>query len=42
MEDDLRILRESDSDGYEGRVGGYREMSCDAPGHNLQIYNFGS
>jgi len=42
MEDDLRILRESDSDGYEGRVGGYREMSCDAPGHQLQIYNFGS
>ncbi len=42
MEDGNRILRQDSADAYTGRVGGYREMSCDAPGHQLQIYNFGS
>lgn len=36
-ETDQEMLRESDIDGYEVRIGGYPEVSCNAPGHNVNI-----
>lgn len=39
-DDGLKILRESSADGYEGRVGGYVEMTCDGPGNCVTLYNY--
>ena len=36
-ETDQEMLRESDIDGYEVRIGGYPEVSNNAPGHNVNI-----
>jgi len=38
-EDGLKMLREASADGYEGRVGGYIEMTCDGPGNCVTLYN---
>jgi len=35
--DSLRILRETSEDGVEGRIGGYRNLGCRAPGFNARI-----
>lgn len=35
--DGNKVLRASDSDGVELRVGGYRQVGCDAPGYNVVI-----
>ena len=36
-ETDQEMLREADIDGYEVRIGGYPEVSCCAPGHNVNM-----
>lgn len=36
-EDKNQILRESTSDAYEGRMGGYMNVGCKAPGWNARI-----
>jgi len=35
--DGNKILRTSDADAVELRVGGYFQLGCDAPGHNVVI-----
>ena len=35
--DGNKFLRENDSDGYELRVGGYKQVSCNAPAFNMNI-----
>lgn len=35
--DGMKILRESSSDGYEGRIGYYAQLASKAPGHNAVI-----
>lgn len=35
--DGNKMLRESDADAVELRVGGYRQLGCNAPGHNAVI-----
>lgn len=35
--DGNRMLRESDADAVELRIGGYRQLGCNAPGHNAVI-----
>ena len=35
--DGNRILRKSDDDAYEGRVGFYGNVACNAPGFNVRI-----
>lgn len=37
MEDDQKILREAADDAYQGRMGTYWQMMCDAPGWNSVI-----
>lgn len=34
-DDGLKMLRESQNDGYEWRMGGYFQLGCEAPGYNL-------
>jgi hypothetical protein len=36
-ETDQEMLRETDLDGYEVRIGGYPDISCNAPGYNVNI-----
>lgn len=36
-EDELQMLRQSSSDGYEVRVGGYFQLGCRAPGFNVSV-----
>jgi hypothetical protein len=36
-EDDLQMLRQSASDGYEVRIGGYFQLGCKAPGFNVCV-----
>lgn len=35
--DGNRMLRESDADAVELRIGGYSQLGCNAPGHNARI-----
>jgi hypothetical protein len=35
--DGNKFLRESDADGYELRVGGYKQVQCNAPAYNMNI-----
>ncbi len=35
--DGNKMLRESDADAVELRIGGYRQLGCNAPGHNAVI-----
>lgn len=35
--DGNKVLRESDADAVEVRVGGYKVLGCNAPGHNVNI-----
>lgn len=35
--DGNKMLRESDADAVELRVGGYRQLGCNAPGHNAVV-----
>jgi hypothetical protein len=34
-EDGIKMLRESNNDGYQWRMGGYFQYGCEAPGYNL-------
>lgn len=36
-EDGNQVLRESSDDAYEGRLGGYMQLGCKAPGYNATI-----
>lgn len=36
-EDELQMLRQSSSDGYEVRIGGYFQLGCRAPGFNTVV-----
>lgn len=36
-EDELQMLRQSSSDGYEVRIGGYFQLGCKAPGFNVCV-----
>jgi len=36
-DDNNRILRATDDDAYEVRVGGYQALSCSAPGHSARL-----
>jgi hypothetical protein len=38
--DGMRVLRETDSDGIQVRVGYYAQLGCRAPGYNLVITGF--
>ena len=35
--DSNKFLRESNADGYELRVGGYKQVQCNAPAYNMNI-----
>lgn len=35
--DGNKFLRENDSDGYELRIGGYKQVECNAPAYNMTI-----
>ena len=35
--DGNKVLREATADAVELRVGGYFQLGCDAPGHNVVI-----
>ena len=35
--DGNKVLRESDADAVEVRIGGYKTLGCNAPGHNVNI-----
>lgn len=37
FDDDLKMLREADSDAYEVRMGGYGMLGCHVPGNNVVI-----
>ena len=37
FDEDLERLREASSDGFEIRIGGYPNLGCHAPGHNVNI-----
>lgn len=41
FDDDLKMLRESDSDAYEVRMGGYAQLGCHKPGDNIVIHSIG-
>jgi hypothetical protein len=34
-DDGLKMIRESNADGYQWRMGGYPQLGCEAPGYNL-------
>lgn len=34
-DDGLKMVRESNADGYQWRMGGYMQLACEAPGYNL-------
>lgn len=40
--DGLVVLRNTNADGVEVRVGGYGNLTCNAPGYNLHLYNLGA